>query len=114
MLVPIHVQDDPPRLAELQSLQMPNGDTVHIIKSLAPYWTNFCIALNFDDVGTQLEVIRSQHRMDAVACCTAMFQSWLRGEGRRGVVSWRTLLEVMEEQREIRLRTQVVKALQTH
>lgn len=105
--------DDPPTLRELQSLPVPNGDSVQIIKTLAHRWERFCIAFDFDDLGTQLELIRSQHQLQgAVACCTAMFQCWLRGEGRRLPVSWNTLLEVMYEQGENRVRIQLMEALQ--
>lgn len=104
--------DDRPTLSELKLLKLPDGRQVTIIKSLCPRWYDFGIGFEFDDIGDQLDQIRAEFIVHGpVMCCTEMFKCWLGGMGRQPI-SWRTLLELMEEQRENRLRGQILAALE--
>ena len=52
--------------------------------------------MDFDDTGTQLDIIDIKHRGDPEACCEAMFQHWLKGNGITPC-SWRTLIGLLED-----------------
>ena len=52
--------------------------------------------MDFDDTGTQLDIIDMKHRGDPEACCGAMFQHWLKGNGITPC-SWRTLIELLDD-----------------
>ena len=85
-----------PTLAKLMLLKTASGEKIKIIHSLAPHWNLFGVLLEFDHNGTQVETIDKKHRGDPVACCQAMFQHWLSGNGRKPL-SWRTLIELLED-----------------
>ena len=69
---------------------------IRIIKKIAPYWENLGVLLDFDPSGAQLAIIDKKHRSDPEACCRAMFQHWLEGNGVKPC-SWHTLTELLEE-----------------
>ena len=52
--------------------------------------------MDFDKSGTQLDIIDTKHRGDPEACCEAMFQHWLKGNG-ISPCSWRTLIELLDD-----------------
>ena len=52
--------------------------------------------MDFDDSGTQLDIIDTKHRGDPEACCEAMFQHWLKGNGVKPC-SWRKLIELIDD-----------------
>ena len=87
--------DAEPTLTELYQLKSVDGK-VQVIKRVAPCWYDLGILFNFDKSGTQLEIIKAEYRNEPVPCCRAMFQYWLKGNG-RGPHSWRTLIELLED-----------------
>ena len=70
-----------------------NGKTVEIIKEVAPYWLGFGGHLDFDPVGRDLDTIAKGNK-DLSDACTAMFQHWLKGNGREA--TWDNLIEILE------------------
>lgn len=52
--------------------------------------------MDFDESGTQLEIFDIKYRGDPEACCEAMFQHWLKGNGVTPC-SWRTLIELIDD-----------------
>ena len=91
-------------------LKTASGVKIKIIDRLAPKWNRFGILLAFDDEGTQVETIDKKHRGDPAACCQAMFQHWLSGNGRKPL-SWRTLIELLEDSDQEVLAGEVQSAL---
>ena len=92
----IHAIEATPTLAKLSVLRVAGGKKIQIIKRLAPNWRGLGILLDFDESGTQLDIIEKAHPMDPVACCQAMFQYWVKGNGVRPC-SWNTLIELLED-----------------
>ena len=83
-------------LAKLSVLRTAGGKRVFIIKRLSSHWRNLGVLLDFDESGTQLDIIKKKHPSDPEACCRVMFQHWLKGNGVRPS-SWRTLIELLED-----------------
>ena len=73
-----------------------NGKNIKIIDRLAPSWNHFGILLEFDGEGTAVDIIYKKHRGDPLDCCHAMFRHWLNGN-RRTPLSWRTLIELLQD-----------------
>ena len=92
----VHLTDASPTLAKLTVLKIAEGKKIQIIKRLASDWHGLGILLDFDEAGTQLDVINSKHHGQPVACCEAMFQHWLKGNGVRPC-SWSTLVELLKD-----------------
>ena len=88
--------DATPTLAKLSVLRTAKGKKIFIVKRLTPYWRELGILLDFDDRGSQLDTIEKAHPTDPKACCQAMFQHWVNGNGMRPC-SWRTLIELLED-----------------
>ena len=86
-----------PNLKQLQSLRTSDGETIEIIKEIAAQWKRIGACLDFDRVGTQLELIYANKCKDGVEeCCRAMFQHWLKGNGLKPV-SWSTLIQILKD-----------------
>ena len=97
---------DKPRLAQLRILKTAEGQKVHIIKHLAPVWKDFSLFLDFDPDGRTLNTIKADHQAEGVdACCQAMFQHWLAGNG--VPASWGTLIELLEDAEQSQLAKQI-------
>ena len=92
--------DDTPTLAKLSVFRAARGKRIQIIKRLAPNWRDLEldleILLDFDEAGSQLDIIDSKHRGDPEAFCQAMFQHWLKGNGVKPC-SWNTLVELLDD-----------------
>ena len=101
--------DATPSLAKLSVLRAAGGK-IHIIERLAPNWRGLGILLDFDDAGTQLDIIEKAHPLDPVACCQAMFQHWVKGNGVRPC-SWNTLIELLEDCKQRALAKEIQDAL---
>ena len=88
--------DAMPTLATLSTLQTPQGKKIQIIKRMAPHWRQLGFLMDFDETGTQLDIIDKNHPLDAGACCQAIFQHWVKGNGVRPC-SWRKLIEMIDD-----------------
>ena len=77
-------------------LKTAGGVKIRIINRLAPNWNTVGILLAFDDEGTHVATIDKKHHGDPAACCQAMFQHWLSGNGRKPL-TWRHLIELLED-----------------
>jgi len=105
--------DSKPRLAELVTLKTRRGQSVNVIKSLAPQWKQFGLCLDFDHTGQQLDLIEAEHAHEShrvVACCQEMFRHWLEGNGVQPV-TWRTLIKLLVDCNELFLVKQIKDAL---
>ena len=63
---------------------------------VAHCWQNLGVLLDFDPSGAQLKIIDKKYHSDPEACCQAMFQHWLEGNGVKPC-SWHTLTELLED-----------------
>ena len=77
-------------------LKSADGKKTKIINRMAPYWRLLGIHLDFDGSGTELEIIDKRHHSDPKLCCQAMFQHWLKGNGKEPH-TWRTLIELIDD-----------------
>ena len=92
----LHFTDAALTLAKLSLLRTAGGKKIQIIKRLAPSWREVGILLDFDESGTELDIIEKTHPTNPVACCQAMFQHWVKGNGVRPC-SWSTLIDLLED-----------------
>lgn len=89
--------DGRPKLAQLKFLPSTNGDKLSIINEVASKWEGIGVLMDFDDTGTQLELIRrSRGDRSPESCCLALFQYWLQGNG-KGPHTWVTVIELLED-----------------
>ena len=101
---------DKPRLAQLRILKTAEGQKVQIIKQLAPQWKDFGISFDFDPEGQTLNLIEAEQKLNGpTACCQAMFQHWLAGNG--VPASWSTLIELLEDAEQSHLADQIKRIL---
>ena len=87
--------DAMPTLGKLTVLRIPQGKKINIIKRVTPKWQTFGDQLEFDESGSELDLIKTKYPNDPEACCRCMFQHWLKGNGVRPC-SWNKLIELME------------------
>ena len=99
-------------LDRLSLMKLPNGERVKIIETVAKDWRKVGCQLNFDRVGNQLDIIEKQKLKDPVACCEAMFQHWLNGNGVKPT-TWKTLIDILTDCEHVVLAQQVERAV-TH
>jgi len=99
-------------LDKLSLLRLPNGERVKIIETVAKDWREVGCQLNFDRVGNRLDIIEKQKLKDPLACCEAMFQHWLNGNGVKPV-TWKTLMDILKDCEHVVLAQQVERAV-TH
>ena len=95
MILHFHA-DAHPTIAKLSLLKTPDKKKLKILTRLAPSWRRLGLLMDFDESGTQLDIIDTKHRGDPEACCEAMFQHWLKGNGITPC-SWRTLIELLDD-----------------
>ena len=82
-------------LAKLAVLRTANGKKIKIIERVAPFWQSLGDQLNFDESGSKLALIEADHSTSE-ACCRAMFQHWLNGNGVTPC-SWCTLIGLLDD-----------------
>ena len=87
--------DDTPTLAELSVLHA-QEKKIRIIKRMAPFWRDLGFLMDFDESGTELATIHSEHRGDSKGCCQAVFQHWVNGNGVRPC-SWHKLIKLIKD-----------------
>ena len=86
-------------------LKTTEGQKVQIIRDLAPKWKDVGISLDFDPDGRTLDLIEVQKMNEPVACCRAMFQHWLAGNG--VPATWGTLIELLQDAEQSHLAEQI-------
>ena len=87
--------DATPTLAKLSLLRTAGGKKIKIIERVAPSWQSLGDQLDFDESGSRLALIKAEYPTNPVACCRAMFQHWLNGNGVTPC-SWRMLIELLD------------------
>ena len=87
--------DAKPTLAKLAMLRNVEGKKIKIIERVAPFWESLGDQLDFDESGSKLSLIKADHSTSE-ACCRAMFQHWLNGNGITPC-SWRTFIELLKD-----------------
>ena len=85
-----------PSLAKLLVLKTHGGKKIRIIKRVATFWRQLGFLMDFDEIGTQLDIIEKNNPSNAEACCQAMFQHWVKGNGVKPC-SWRKLIELLDD-----------------
>ena len=101
--------DGRPSLAELSCLPSTTEKKVKIIERVAPKWISFGDLLNFDDSGTKLDIIEAEYRGKPTACCRAVFQHWIQGNGVTPC-SWRTLIGLLDRLGDVTLAKEILEA----
>ena len=82
MVVYVSIPSDAtPTLAKLSVLRSTGREKIKIIERVAPFWQSLGDQLDFDESGSRLALIKVEHPTNPVACCRAMFQHWLNGNG---------------------------------
>ena len=76
-------------------LRTAGGKKINIIERVAPFWQVLGDQLDFDESGSKLALIKADYTTSE-ACCRAMFQHWLNGNG-VGPCSWRTLIGLLDD-----------------
>jgi len=99
-------------LDKLSLMKLSCGERVKIIETVAKDWRKVGCQLNFDRVGNQLDIIEREKLKDPVACCEAMFQHWLNGNGVKPT-TWNKLIDILTDCQHVVLAQQVKRAL-TH
>ena len=102
--------DAVPTLAKLRLLRTAQGKKIKIIEKVAPFWQSLGDHLDFDDNGSKLALIKAEYPTNPVACCRAMFQYWLSGNGLTPC-SWRTLIDLLDDLDEVVLAQDIRSAL---
>ena len=92
----LHFSDAQPTIAKLSLLKTRDRKKLKILTRVAPFWRRLGLLMDFDESGTQLDIIDAKHRGDPEACCEAVFRHWLKGNGLTPC-SWRTLIELLDD-----------------
>ena len=101
--------DAVPTLAKLRQLRTAQGKKIKIIERVAPFWQRLGDQLDFDNTGSKLATIKADHSTSE-ACCRAMFQHWLSGNGLTPC-SWRTLIDLLDDLDEVVLAQDIQSAV---
>ena len=65
--------------------------------------------MEFDNDGRKLDLIEANQKVNGpAACCTEMFQTWLKGAGRQPAL-WDIVIELLEDCTEQKYLAQQVK-----
>ena len=92
----IHSIDKHPTLKDLSDCLLP---------TLAPYWKDFCIAVNFDKDGTRLKIIDQTHSGNPEECCREVFMTWLKQEQ----LTWQKVFDCLRNAHCKQLAEKVIK-----
>ena len=93
-------------------LRTAQGKKIKIIERVAPFWQRLGDQLEFDNTGSKLALIKAKYPANPEACCRAMFQHWLSGNGLTPC-SWRTLIDLLDDLDEVVLAQEIQNALST-
>ena len=82
-----------------------------MLKSIAPFWREVGVMLDFDASGAQLALIESQRgQNNPLGCCQAMMMHWLNGNGEQPA-TWGKLLEILNDSEKLTLARDLEQAL---
>ena len=87
--------DKKPTVRELVCLKTfsPNSKTVRCVKKSESRWDDLALFLGLE---AEVDSIQSNFPRDVHRACKKMLQLWLEGQGRTPV-TWRTLLDALED-----------------
>ena len=86
---------DKPTLPMLISFKCKNGKKINVLEKIGVKYSDFGVLLLNDDDGSKVSAIVDKNMREAKPICTDIVKLWLQGEGRP--VSWKTLVEVLED-----------------
>ena len=89
------ILNGPPSLRALTAFPTKHGK-VNIPQEIGVRYQAFGAQLLDDPTGTKVDNMEHKHGRDSLRINTEVLQEWLRGQGRRPV-SWRTLIEVLQD-----------------
>ena len=74
------------------------GEKINVIERIASQadWTDLGDLLDFDKSSSKLNEIEEKYQDDPDACCRAMFQHWIQGNGVQPC-TWSKLIELLRE-----------------
>ena len=103
--------DSEPTLLELTRLKSKSGETVEVIRSLAPKWEDLATEFNFDSSGCQLRLFQCDSRgRTAVESCRDVLIRWLAGNGEQPA-TWRTLITILHSLKQMKLASMLESCL---
>ena len=103
--------DSEPTLLELTRLKSKSGETVEVIRSLAPKWEDLATEFNFDSNGCQLRLFQCDSRgRTAVESCRDVLIHWLAGNGEQPA-TWRTLITILHSLKHMKLASMLESCL---
>ena len=71
-------------------------EEINIIKRIAPKWTDLGDLLDFDKSSSKLNEIEEKYPDNPEACCRAMFQHWIEGNGVQPC-TWSNLIVLLRD-----------------
>ena len=77
----------------MYGLPTADGEKIKIIERVTPEWYNLGMQLDFDGTGTTISTIERENHKDLKACCSKMFQHWLKENGLP--CTWHTLIKLL-------------------
>lgn len=91
-------EGQPPKISmrSLGALKTGSGEKINIIKQVAYRWKDFALQLDFDTVGTKVQLIDKKLHSDPEECCQEAMRAWLQGEGRQPA-TWELLVEILKD-----------------
>ena len=94
---PLQSQDLTPTLSQLKLLTSKNNEKVEIIKVVASKWEHIGVLMDFDSTGSYLDLVKKRcGERSPEECCIALFQHWLRGNGKPSC-TWGTVTEFLKD-----------------
>ena len=87
--------NSPPQFRALIAFPTRHG-TVNIPQEIGVKYQDLGSQLLDDPTGVKVDSMEHKHGRDSLRINTAILKEWLRGQGRRPV-SWRTLIEVLQD-----------------
>ena len=89
------LNSDKPTLPMLISFKCKNGKKINVLEKIGVKYSDFGVLLLNDDDGSKVSAIVDKNMREAKPILTDILKLWLQGEGRP--VSWKTLVEVLED-----------------
>ena len=102
--------DDKPNLGELEDLKTRGGESINILQRIGTDYERFGIRILADETGDKIEEIKDEQTA-ASKIKRAIARQWLKGNG-KNPVTWRTLVEVLDNMGLRELTKEIREALQ--